>query len=729
MSVEVSAVDQRLDDLAARIERAAVDPRSVTAPWTLRLVRPLLALVGWQPSYVTERAKKLLLQLRNASSGPDDDELSISLQAAIDELEHNVQLAERACVVNGSLPVRHASWLARLERTLRRVERTCLLPDDDAATRVARAFDPIELAPPLTLAAAEQQAAVAVQDEPETAPSVPRSRLLELQLAAIDHVLDAARSESSFVVHRRRLLEAARRLLLDASAALPLDRQAVEERQRYIGEQIVQLDRLQAAGVSSDVALLHQARSAASRGQRQRLYASLVALDGFALAAGDVAVARQTGALLAALEAGADTTSDEARRASLERSAEEVLGRDVTDRIRRGYREAHDVVEQRAEHVDPEEAETYRLALEYLAPGGEHATFSALLSADGCFDVGAPLSPVRVQETRTIARVVSHPTQQLLLGKAYEPADLPHAVIEDPRMLLLSLAAGRLLTRKYVAYEEHHFTHTRMVGEVRVYVLDGSTSMLEDGRDMARARMRDAILLAELATLLRRFENPERFTRVRLYYRYFTKRVWPVHKVDSAAVALAAMGEVLEKPMHGGTDIEKALATSFAMIERAKRHDPDLARGQIVLITDGQAEVRDEVVHAARERTAIPIGVSVIALGQENAALRRLVAEQRRHGERAFYHFVDDDTLAELCSGELGSLRAMHLPPGDADPLLIEQQLGGILDELADLDNRRHRALLAAPDDELASAYAELGLEPGSVREGQRAQREASERD
>lgn len=54
----------------------------------------------------------------------------------------------------------------------------------------------------------------------------------------------------------------------------------------------------------------------------------------------------------------------------------------------------------------------------------------------------------------------------------------------------------------------------------------------------------------------------------------------------------------------------------------------------------------------AREAVGdLPVGVSVVALGQENAALRELVARQRARGERAFYHFVDDATLGAIASG------------------------------------------------------------------------------
>src|SRR5690606_35491783 len=96
----------------------------------------------------------------------------------------------------------------------------------------------------------------------------------------------------------------------------------------------------------------------------------------------------------------------------------------------------------------------------------------------------------------------------------------------------------------------------------RIYVLDGSDSMLMGGGGRsagARARMRDSILLAELATLYRRAAVRGRSTRVILFYRYFTKLLGEVRRVESAADALGAMADVVATPRHGGTDIQAAL--------------------------------------------------------------------------------------------------------------------------------------------------------------------------
>ncbi len=716
-------LEQRLSELRARIDRMALEPDTVTAPWTVRLARPFYRMLGWQPELSVARTRALFGALsrreRDASLAED-----AALALAVAELEDNVRVAERACVVNGRLPIAELAWLGRLTRVLTQAART-LSGELDAPAALAAAFDPVAIAPPLRVAGTPEPRTsrasweVASRWEPGTA------RLLELQLAAIDHILEAARSEVAFLERRRRLFEAARRLLLDADAALALDPEGVRERKRYVAAQIVQIDRLEGRSLSPHVALLHQAKSAMARGEHGRLYAALCAMEAFATASGDVRGAGLARRALAALDADADTTSPAAQARSLRLSVVDVMGERVVTHVIGAYERSRAA---RGREDDADDDDIAELVRDYLVPGSETATLSALLSVDGCFDVGAPLAPIRVTERRVVARVVSHPTSELLLTRARGVEDIPAAILTDPRSVVLDLAAGRLLARRFVSYEEQKRERVEMVGEVRVYLLDGSTSMLERP---ARARMRDAILTAELATLMRRFEVPERYTRVLMFYRYFTKRIWPLHRVDSSERALAAIGEVLERQWDGGTDIERALEASFEMIRAARARDDELARAQVVLITDGEAPVRERVVHDARERVGeLPVAVSVIALGQENLALRALVARQRARGERAFYHHLDDETLEALASGDLASGRALHPPPKEVPWSRgeLETRVGEVLEEAADLERERHRVLLSPPAD-LSAALAELGLAAESLTEGQRALHEASERD
>ena len=270
--------------------------------------------------------------------------------------------------------------------------------------------------------------------------------------------------------------------------------------------------------------------------------------------------------------------------------------------------------------------------------------------------------------------------------------------------------------------------------------------MLEDGKNGSRARVRDAILLGELGTLARRYAEGNRQVRVTLHYRYFTKKIHPVVKVEDGKSAFEAMTNVAEKVWRGGTDIEHALLSSFETIREAKEADPDLARAQIVLVTDGDAAVREEVITKAREAVGdVPIAVSVVALGLENTALKAIVARQRARGERAFYHYLDDDALVEICEGKTFFGPSIHVEEDAGDKGLsldarvakLRAELGGLVEELDGLAKQRHAAAVEAAladadaHAEKTKAEAELGIavEASMSGEGQRALREAADRD
>jgi Mg-chelatase subunit ChlD len=302
----------------------------------------------------------------------------------------------------------------------------------------------------------------------------------------------------------------------------------------------------------------------------------------------------------------------------------------------------------------------------------------------------------------------------MLLVHASEPTDLVHAAIDDPRRLLMDLATGRLLTRKFVLREERRVERTRLVGEARIYVLDASTSMLEQGQEQSRARMRDAILIAELATMLRRQAEHDRSVRLSFFYRFFTKKLGDVVKVSTPQEVVAAMADVIGTTRTGGTDIQSALLSSFELIRFAKASDPDLARASIVLVTDGQAPIDPEILRKAREEAGnVAIAVSVIALGEENPILRDLVARQRARGERAFYHYVDDARLVALCKGMTHVGRSPHAPGGSPESLdALRSALEDVVIELDDLGAKR-------PSDDAA----------GVASEGARALEDAAARD
>ncbi|HEY8074126.1 MAG TPA: hypothetical protein VIF62_08455 [Labilithrix sp.] len=724
----------KLDELGKRIERVALGPEAIEAQRMFRVVGAIFALAGWRARVKSFALQALVGAVAEAARAKDAAPARKAFDAAVKELEENVDTIERAAILRKRAPVAHAAWLRRAWEMVMLAERALEAIDagsaDDVVRQVTRA-ERAALLPPLSLRATKDDekhanafvGEVATRDE----PAVPDAdgRLLELELAAIDRLLDAARAEGRVLGRKRRLLVAARQRILDATAALPIDPGGARARADFVAREIARLDRLESAGLDANVGLVHQARLAIDRGDRRLVYAALAALDGAALAAGDTPVHALTGRGINALWEGADPSSPEALDASVLRSAEEMLGKDIASAVSTAFADARADAEDGVKHGQSfqQQNEAHRLRA-HATESGELETLRACVAVDGCFEVGGALAPVRIVEEDRVLRQVRHPTQQLLLVPAREIEDLPDAIVADPRTILLDLAAGRMLARRYVADEIHRKVKTRLRSEVRVYVLDGSGSMKGP-----RGRVRDAMLVAELATLVTRLRSAGT-TRCTLFYRYFDDELGPVVRVDGVAAAKAAIRDVVATVREGGTDIEKALLASLAQIETARELDPDLARAQVVLVTDGESAIDEAKIVAAREAIrGIPIGVSVVALGEENPALRALVARQRAKGEPAFYHFVDDERLAAIASGAFADGLPVHLPDAtQRAPALVarelEAEIGPIVDELASLDRARDVAAIEAVDAE-KQANAELGL----GHEGERARHEALSRD
>jgi hypothetical protein len=202
-------------------------------------------------------------------------------------------------------------------------------------------------------------------------------------------------------------------------------------------------------------------------------------------------------------------------------------------------------------------------------------------------------------------------------------------------------------------------------------------------------------------------------------------------RVDTPAAVALALGDVLGNLREGGTDIEKALLASFEQVRSAKAIDPDLAQAQIVLVTDGEASVDEATIDAARRGVGdLAVGLSVIALGQENPALRALVAKQRAKGERAFYHFIPDAALEAIVRGEVDSGLPLHLPEvyGASTPAALSADLGAIVEEMSGLGRARELEALEALDAQ-AEGRREAGVEESSITEGERARARALYRD
>lgn len=729
--------------LGLRIERVALDPAGIEAQRVFRVVRPLFAIAGWRATIKYAALRALLPALRAATTEAAVVAARAALTAATAELGANVTAIERVAIVRQKPPVGHAAWLRRAWELLVHAERTLEASEagmpDAHGRRLAAGTDVVRVLPPLALrapVAADADADDRVEEKPfeldvHTRDPVPAPdadvRLVELELAAIDHLLDAARDERSLLGRRRRLLVAARQRLLDVAAAVPLERDGERTRASYIAREIVRVDRLESVGLAPDVGLAQQARQAIDRGDPRRLHAALAAIDAGGIAAGDGAVARLSGAALAQLWGGLHPGSADAMASSLYASATELLGEDVTDSIQHEVAAARDEAE-RARATAASDAQ--RFAAHEPIGYFEHADaelLRATVAVDGCFEVGGALTPMRVVEEARYLEQVRHPTQDQILVTAHDVHDLPDAVVGDPRTVLLDLATGRLLTRRFVREGVRRRTRVVSRSEVRVYVLDGSGSMRGP-----RARVRDALLIAELATLIARLKAPGEVSCT-LYFRFFDEELGPVTRVDSVMSAKAAIRTTAGTMRSGGTDIEKALLASLEQVGVARELDPELSRAQIVLVTDGEAEVDEAKIVAARTALGgLPIGVSVVALGQENAALRGLVARQRARGEPAFYHYLDDAQLAELTTGAFAGDGALHLPSGAArSPVTVarelETELGPLVEELRTLERERDVALLERLDADLEARQA--GEETAPQREGERARLEALHKD
>ncbi|WP_394821389.1 hypothetical protein [Pendulispora albinea] len=694
----MSEPDELMRRLGARIERLALGPEHIEAQHFVKMTRVLFVAFGYRPKMTTTALEALAASYGSASAkaqarkeAASDETIAAKkrLHAAREELEDNVAVVERATIVARRPLVAYAAWLRRVFEHL-------------APGAAEHGPDEVALLPPLVFST----------DAPRgEAPEDTRS--LELELALVDHLLEGARLETRLLGRRRQQLLAARQVLLEVAAALPIHPRAVAARSAYVARQIAWLDRLQAAGLEPDVDLVHQARRASRSGDARLLYASLRALE----EGGDAALGP---AASRALEGMPGTPLDAGT--SLRRSFEESFGTDAQAAIARGHAEgrAKEEAAPRNLEQDPE----FREARIGYFEDGDLEMAACALAVDGAFELGAPMTPVRIVEEQRRLREVRYPTRAMHLVAARGPEDLRDALITDPRALLLDLATGRLLTRRFIREETEQRARIVMTSEARVYVLDGSSSM-----NGWRSRMRDAILLAELATLRKRLEQPGTVRPV-LYFRYFTRKLGPITKVDTAEQVGQAIVSICSVLRDGETDIERALLASFATVAKAKESDPTLARAQIVLVTDGCSEVNEAKVIAARESVReLPIGVSVIALGEENPALRALVARQRALGERAFYHFVDDAQLEATCKGEsVGPSLHLGPPPQGPPTVSLEHEIGPLLDELELIARKRDRAALEDLDVE-AEARRDVGLDAKDVAEGERARAEALYKD
>lgn len=268
--------------------------------------------------------------------------------------------------------------------------------------------------------------------------------------------------------------------------------------------------------------------------------------------------------------------------------------------------------------------------------------------AAGCaryFDVEDTLAEEVMEfdpsKLRTVQRRVPYPTQTMTFELASGLHEFQNFVIQDPRALLYDLASNRQQVRSYLEEEPPPKPKKIRKTAVRVYVCDASGSM-----HGARARFRDAIMIAELNNL--RVKARRGLTFDPLYFCYFNDEPTDLTRVDNAGDATEQLQKLFgHSPAEGQTDITLALVSAFQQIRAARGNDPYLERATVVLITDGEDRVDKEQIRREREPVSnVSIQLSFISLGDENSDLKSLVDEQRGRGGRAFYHHLSDREIA-----------------------------------------------------------------------------------
>lgn len=237
-------------------------------------------------------------------------------------------------------------------------------------------------------------------------------------------------------------------------------------------------------------------------------------------------------------------------------------------------------------------------------------------------------------------RRVRWPTRRLALETTGSPDRAHDFVIQDPRRVLHDLASQQQAVRSWLEESPRPAPEASRRSSVRVYVCDASGSM-----HGARARFRDALLVAELESIVSKGLVGVRADP--LYYCYFSDRPTSLRRVEGADEALGQLEQILARtPAAGPTDITLALSTAFETVLQARGLDPRLGRAEVVLVTDGEDRIDvDRIQRARGPLTGLAVSLSFIALGHENPDLRQFARAQREEEGRAFYTHLDDVEL------------------------------------------------------------------------------------
>jgi Mg-chelatase subunit ChlD len=616
----------RLSDLVRGADREVLPPRPVLSQLSRGLSR-----LG-----VHTRADAQLLRraLEDAQALELAARLAERCERALRELETALRRVERAARNGAALAERRmlASEMASLVRVLRLIS----ILHAPAEPLVPDAADgegaPVALEPP--------------DDRPHAVFNAPR--------LAIAAALEARSTRYGSALRPQRLdLEVAHALLLDVDPGEEERAAALRLRWRVVQAR----DALTRQGDAEDVpTLLREVRGLARR-DPNAAYQRLWGLHRTARLDGRHAVADAAGRALEVMAGPPQRWGPDASRVAAAFGMEAAPASQMPKRASQADALSVALFGQSFGR-DPEHTRLLELGLGAARfVDVEHAGTG--LDADA-FEQ-APDPPVRA----------GWPQARLEIERTGSPSRASDFIIEDPRRILLDLAAGRQAVRAFV--ERPSAPKPQRRSSARIYVCDASASM-----QGARARFRDALLLAELESLLLREHRGLPVDP--FYYCYFDDRMGPLQRVDDGTTALRHVDRLLAStPASGRTDINLALLAAFDAIVQARGRDPALARASVVLITDGEDAIDPDLILRAREplRT-LSISLSLVSLGQENPALRRLAQSQQRQRQRAFYLHLSDADLrwaSDAFSAPVRSLAPEHWSPDEVDLEVLEPHL------------------------------------------------------
>ncbi|MFL5347981.1 MAG: vWA domain-containing protein [Hyalangium sp.] len=616
LAPRLTELRQRLDALQQSVARPSGMvgwALGLTAPKDVELACPTIAALDKELDRVgvhTLADAHLLrsLGVRKGRAGQLAEALGARAHEALEEFEVRLRQVERARRAGEMPPGARTS----LERGFVQLARVVKVADVFAAAPGSKP-PPFEILPSRSYAWKGR------------APTSAR-------MAIAEFLAERARENVDDVIQKRRDLDLAHEVLLrlgsdhDRDRGVVLRREVAEARERTRASPTVR----------SLNELVKHVRHTARRSPGEA-YHSLKGLYERAVEAGDTQLAAAARSALEPM-----LPSNGRTRALVEQAERQELTRWFGEKpqVREGE------VEEGLQEQAPKKSRADDLLAD-LAFSLDPEQLAAFELAAGCaryFDVEDSLSEdivqVDTQALRPVPKRVPYPTQMMNFETTGSLHEVHNFVVTDPRLLVYDLAANRQTVRAYLEEEPPPKPKKMKRTAVRVYVLDASGSM-----HGARARFRDAIIIAELNNLRAKARQGLPFDP--LYFSFFNDSPTELARVDTAAEATRQIEKLFrQSPAEGQTDITLALMAAFDSIRAAQGRDPYLARATVVLITDGEDRVDMELIRRTRApMDSLTIALSFISLGEENTDLKSLVQEQRSQGGRAFYHHLSDEEI------------------------------------------------------------------------------------